>query len=82
MDRHRRAQGGRLAALSVDDANEVRGILDRYAVRYVYLGSLERLTYGPDAAPRLAGMHDVFRIVYRNPFVVILAVRPRPEGPR
>ena len=65
-----------------DDASEVRGILDRYAVRYVYLGSLERLTYGPDAAPRLTGMHDVFRIVYRNPFVVILVVRPRAEGPR
>ncbi len=62
------------------DAGEVRRILDRYDVRYVYLGSLERQTYGDDAG--VLRMEDVFRTVYRNPGVVILGVRASAEAGR
>jgi YYY domain-containing protein len=62
-----------------EDPSEVRRILDRYDVRYVYSGQLEADRYGSETASRLAGMEELFRPAYRNPFVLVLAVRPQRE---
>jgi YYY domain-containing protein len=66
------------------DADGVREVLDRHAVRYVYVGEMEERTYGPETATRLSALTDLLQPVYRNAGVLILesrASRPR-EGPR
>lgn len=58
------------------DPDEVRRILDLYAVRYVYVGGLERRTYGADTESGLLGLTDLLRPVHRSPGVLVLATRP------
>jgi YYY domain-containing protein len=55
------------------DANEVRAVLDRHAVRYVYVGEVERRAYGADVGPRLLGFTELLRPAYTNAEVLILA---------
>jgi len=53
-----------------------RQILDRYAVSYVYLGDLERVTYDPAGIQKFDQMEQtgLLRPVYENPGVTIYQV--------
>jgi YYY domain-containing protein len=64
-----------------EDEKAVRAILDRYGVRYVYVGELERRAYGAGTAARLSGWTDLLQTVYRNPGVLLLATRTPGEAP-
>ena len=55
------------------DEKEVRGILARYRVRYVYVGQTELRMYGGDTARRLLGFTGLLTPVFRNPEALILA---------
>jgi YYY domain-containing protein len=55
------------------DAGELRGVLDRFGVDYVYVGEVERRAHGADVAERLSAFADLLRPVYRNPEVLVLA---------
>jgi streptogramin lyase len=55
------------------NAQELRALLDRYGVAYVYVGDVERRTYGADVAARLAAFGDLLKPVYANREVLILA---------
>ncbi|MSQ06126.1 MAG: hypothetical protein EXR54_04920 [Dehalococcoidia bacterium] len=50
------------------DAIEVRGLLDEYRVRYVYLGDRERASYG---SPRLGGLVGLLRPIFAQGSVVV-----------
>ncbi|MCH7736511.1 MAG: hypothetical protein IH872_03815 [Chloroflexi bacterium] len=56
------------AIYSSADPQEVRQLLDAYDVRYVYLGSRERQTYGGD---NLAGFSDFLRTAFEQDGVII-----------
>ncbi|MBI4301305.1 MAG: hypothetical protein HY664_01710 [Chloroflexi bacterium] len=51
---------------------EVRAILQKYQVSYVYVGSLERAKYGEQA---LANFQDILKVAYTNPGVTIFQVK-------
>ena len=53
------------------DPEEVRSLLDRYQVRYVYLGSRERKDYG---GGHLAGFDDLLRTAFERNGVIIYEV--------
>jgi YYY domain-containing protein len=55
------------------DSDEVAGILDRYRVRYVYVGPLERMLYGEHVLVRLDDLVERGELtrVYENEGVVI-----------
>ena len=56
------------AIYSSSDANEVRQLLSAYDVRYVYLGSRERHTYGGE---RLADFGAFLRTAFEQDGVII-----------
>ena len=59
-----------------------RRLLERYGVRYIYVGPLERLYYGDDGLrkfDRYAGR--LWDLVYENEQVRIYEVRSSPSGP-
>jgi YYY domain-containing protein len=62
-----------MAALYRDaPATSVRGILDRYAIRFVVVGDVERKTYGDDVTLRFEG---ILPTVFRTPTTVIYRAR-------
>ena len=62
---------------TTDDAALARRLLDRYDVRYVYLGSYERERYGPAAGTTLA---RIGRPVFEAGQVTVYAVEPDGNG--
>jgi YYY domain-containing protein len=84
---HQRAQGWPeieerkqdLARLyDATDAAAVRQVLERYAVEYVYVGSVERRQYGQDTGERVAAAAaGLLAPVYASPEVTILGTRGR-----
>lgn len=67
----RKADVARLYASA--DAGEAGRVLERYAVRYVFVGDVERQAYGAAVESRLLGLAPLLTPVYRNPEVLILA---------
>jgi len=55
-------------AYTTTDPEEAKAILERYAVEYVYVGSLERLQYGEVGMAKFASFMDV---AYQNEHVII-----------
>ena len=60
------------------DAGLARRLLDRYGVRYVYIGDYERERYGPTAG---ATLRDLGRLVHESGGVAIYAVDADGERP-
>jgi len=59
---------------------EVAAILARYHVAYVYVGPLERETYGSACLARFLEWPELLRPVYTNPGVTIFAVPSNLKG--
>lgn len=55
---------------------EAIGLLTKYNVRYIYLGTLEKERYGPDVAARFDGQPGRYEPVYGNEDVRIYRVVP------
>ncbi|MGE5237126.1 MAG: DUF2298 domain-containing protein [Acidobacteriota bacterium] len=63
------------------DREAVARALRRYRVALVFVGSLEKLTYGPDLTARFAVWPDLLQPVFRNRDVTIYAVAGAFEAP-
>jgi YYY domain-containing protein len=57
------------------DRSAVERILRRYRVALLYVGPLERKTYGPEGLSRFRAWSDLLTPVYENPGVTIFAVK-------
>ena len=55
--------------------DEIRSLLNKYAIRYIFVGQLERLYYGPDVASAFQHMPEL-EVIRINPYVEIFRVSP------
>jgi YYY domain-containing protein len=58
-------------AYKTTSVDEARAILDRYSVEYVYVGGMERDSYGEEGMAKFA---ELGKVVYQNPKVTIYRI--------
>lgn len=57
------------------DLDAVRSLLERYRIRYVFVGDLERQRYSPAALDKFAAHPERFALIYRSGTTEVFAVR-------